>query len=269
MTIIQPLDREALRQQFAAASPFPFVKIEGFLDPAFARRVAAAYPKFEDAAKQGLAFNGVNEKKKVQITDTKLFAAPVAQLNDALASSEFLSDLSYITGIPDLLADERLVGGGIHVTGPGGRLDVHIDFNYIEDRKLYRRVNLLLYLNSAWQEEWGGHIQLWDQEVKNCRQSFAPAMNRCVIFETSEISFHGVVPVAPAAPVPRISFATYYYTRECPANWSGGVHSTVFRARPEERVRGYVLMPAELIQQRINHGVHKIKQGVKRLVGAR
>jgi hypothetical protein len=268
MDVIQPFDRDALRHKFQAAKPFPFVSIENFLDPAFARDIADAYPKFEDAQEQGRTFNAVNEKKKVQITDARSFPAPVAQLNTALASPAFLSNLSHITGIPHLLADEFLEGGGMHVTGPGGRLDVHIDFNYMERRKLYRRVNLLVYLNPVWDEKWGGDIQLWDEDVKHCRQSFAPVMNRCVIFETSEISFHGVVPVSASAPVPRISFATYYYTRERPANWVGGVHSTVFKARPEERVRGFVLMPAEAIQQRISLGVHHLKRGIKRLVNA-
>ena len=138
-------------------------------------------------------------------------------MNDLLASDEFLNDLSHITGIPNLLADEQLVGGGIHVTGPGGRLDVHVDFNFIAERKLHRRLNLLLYLNSPWEDSWGGQFQLWDKDVRHCEATFAPLFNRCVIFETSEISYHGVVPVSPNAPSPRKSFATYYYTREAPA----------------------------------------------------
>jgi Rps23 Pro-64 3,4-dihydroxylase Tpa1-like proline 4-hydroxylase len=187
-------------------------------------------------------------------------------LNEALASPEFLSDLSYFTGIPNLLADEELVGGGIHITGPGGRLDVHVDFNYLETRQLHRRLNLLLYLNPTWEEQWGGHIQLWDRDVKSCQQAFAPAFNRCVIFETSEISFHGVTPITPAASLPRISFATYYYTRQAPPNWKGTVHSTIFKARPEERFRGYVLMPAEIFQRRLTSEVRRLKQSVKRLI---
>ena len=209
---IQPLDREVLRQQYRTARPFPFVKIESLVDPAFAREVAAAYPTFETATARGRQFQSVNERKKVQITDVRFFPESVAQLNAALASPQFLADLSYITGIPALLADPELVGGGIHVTGPGGRLDVHVDFNYIESRKLHRRLNLLLYLNPVWDEQWGGHIQLWDKDVTACEAAFAPALNRCVIFETSAISFHGVTPVTLAAPIPRQSFATYYYT---------------------------------------------------------
>jgi hypothetical protein len=264
--MMRSYDREALRRRFTSAEPFPFVKIENFLDPVFAAEVAAAYPSFEVAVAQGRTFKAVNERKKVQVTDASVFPGPVAQLNKLLASSAFLDDLAYIAGIPNLLADEQLTGGGMHLTGPGGRLDVHVDFNFISERKLHRRLNLLLYLNPTWEESWGGHIQLWDKDVKNCREAFAPRLNRCVIFETSDISFHGVVPVTTAAPYPRISFATYYYTREAPPNWDGKVHSTIFRARPEERLRGFVLMPATKMQRAIVAGMRKIKRQAKKMV---
>jgi Rps23 Pro-64 3,4-dihydroxylase Tpa1-like proline 4-hydroxylase len=212
-------------------------------------------------------FATVNERKKVQITDASKFLAPVAELNDLLASEKFLSDLSYITNMPNLLADDQLVGGGIHVTGPGGRLDVHVDFNYIEERQLHRRLNLLLYLNSGWDENWGGQIQLWDKDVKHCEAAFAPAFNRCVIFETNEISFHGVVPVSHAAATPRKSFATYYYTKEAPAHWTGISHGTIFKARPEEKVKGLVLMPAEAARARFDYGIRKLRGSIKRMIG--
>jgi Rps23 Pro-64 3,4-dihydroxylase Tpa1-like proline 4-hydroxylase len=260
------LDREVLHLQFTRAKPFPFMKIENFVDPDFAREVASAYPTFDDAMTTGRSFKTVNERKKVQITDAKQFSAPILRLHEMLSSPQFLADLSYITGIPNLLADEELVGGGVHVTGPGGRLDVHIDFNYMEGRQLHRRVNLLLYLNPTWQEEWGGQIQLWDRNVRTCEQQFSPALNRCVIFETSDISFHGVTPVSPAAPYPRLSFATYYYTREAPVNWKGDVHGTVFRARPEERFRKYVTAPAEKLQHTLALHTNSLKRGIKRLI---
>jgi 2OG-Fe(II) oxygenase superfamily len=267
--MMQSHDREALRRQFISAEPYPFVKIDDFLDPAFANEVAAAYPSFEVAMSRGINFDAVNERRKVQVTDASVFPGPVAELNKLLASPAFLTDLSYVTGIPNLLADEQLDGAGMHLTGPGGRLDVHVDFNLIEERKLHRRLNLLLYLNPIWDESWGGHIQLWDKDVKNCRETFTPRLNRCVIFETSDISFHGVAPVTTAAPCPRISFATYYYTREAPPNWDGKVHSTIFKARPEERFRASVLMPAEIMKRRFAAGIRQIKQEVKRLVAGR
>jgi Rps23 Pro-64 3,4-dihydroxylase Tpa1-like proline 4-hydroxylase len=190
----------------------------------------------------------------------------VAELNDLLASKRFLNDLSYITNMPNLLADKELLGGGIHVTGPGGRLDVHVDFNFIEDRKLHRRLNLLLYLNSPWDESWGGQLQLWDKDIKHCEATFAPIFNRCIIFETNEISYHGVVPVSPDTPTPRKSFATYYYTKEAPAHWTGISHSTIFKARPEEKMKGLLLMPAESAKAKIDAGIRSLKDGIRGLI---
>lgn len=264
--MLQPFDREALRTEFAAAKPYPHVKIDGFIDPKKAAEIAAAFPTFELALSQGRTFSKVNERKKVQISDSKLFPKPIAELNDLLASPSFLSDLAYITAMPHILADEQLLGGGIHVTGPGGRLDVHVDFNYIEERKLHRRLNLLLYLNPVWEEKWGGHFQLWDRDVKHCEATFTPIFNRCVIFETSDISYHGVLPVADVAPTPRKSFATYYYTKEAPGHWTGASHSTIFKARPEERLRGMILMPAESAKAKLDARINRLKDGIKRLI---
>jgi hypothetical protein len=154
--LIRPLDRERLREQFRNARPFPHIAIENFLVPGIAEEVAGVYPSFEKAHEQGFKFNFVNEQQKIQVTDRSKFPDPVARLGAAIMSPEFLADLEFITGIPGLLADEQFAGGGMHLTGPGGRLDVHVDFNQLEDRKLYRRLNILLYLNPVWREEWGG-----------------------------------------------------------------------------------------------------------------
>jgi hypothetical protein len=263
--MLQALDRERLRHKFANAKPFPYVKIDNFINPAKAEAISAAFPEFELATLTGLTFATVNERKKVQITDASKYPPSIAELNELLASPRFLDDLSYITDIPRLLADERLTGGGMHITGPGGRLDVHVDFNYIADRKLHRRLNLLLYLNSQWEESWGGHFQLWDRDVKRCEASFAPILNRCVIFETSEISYHGVLPVSTDAQSPRKSFATYYYTTEAPEQWTGVSHGTIFKARPDERLKGTVLMPVEAVRRKISSFVGRLKKRVKRV----
>jgi hypothetical protein len=262
--MIQPLNREALRRQFQEAVPFPSIAIDEFLDPKFAREVAASYPTYAEARGSGHEFSAVNEKKKVQITDAATFPEAVAKLNELLSSPGFIEDLEYITGIDNLLYNPELRGGGMHLTGPRGRLDVHIDFNYDEERKLHRRLNILIYLNEGWPDDWGGGVELWDQKVRACAHSFKPELNRCVLFATSDISFHGVEPVTCPAETQRISFAAYYYTKEAPAHWDGTIHSTVFKARPEERFRGYVLMPFEKSGKGL---VRSAKRIVKRLIG--
>jgi Rps23 Pro-64 3,4-dihydroxylase Tpa1-like proline 4-hydroxylase len=264
--IIAPLDIPQLRQQWQTAEPFPHFKIDGFLDDDFAREVAAAYPTFEQAVGQGRMFNFVNEQKKVQICDRDRFASPIRRLSDAVASPEFRAALTEITGIESLLDDPDLEGGGIHVTGPRGRLDVHVDFNYVEAKKWHRRLNFLLYLNPVWQEEWGGHVELWSQGVRQLHHSFRPILNRVVVFETSEISFHGVAPVTCPEHVARQSFASYYYTKEAPVGWDGQNHSTIFQARPEEMLRQYVLMPAEKLQRRLRDEGRRARRLVGRVL---
>ncbi|MEM6992922.1 MAG: 2OG-Fe(II) oxygenase [Myxococcota bacterium] len=266
--VIQPLDIVALRAEFQKAQPFPFIVVDDFLEPEFAREVAAAYPSFSEALDRGFAFDFVNEKKKIQISEADKFPDPVQRLNEAISGPEFLSQLEEITGIENLLADTELAGAGMHVTGPQGRLDVHIDFNLLEERKLHRRLNILIYLNPEWHRSWGGEVELWDRQVKRCHHSLSPVLGRCVVFETSERSFHGVAAVQCPEHQVRKSFAAYYYTKEAPARWDGKFHDTVFRARPDERFRGYVLMPAERAQRAMQQRWAGVKRRIKSIVGA-
>jgi len=265
--LVKPLDRDALRARFRAAEPFPFVVIEDFLDPDFALEVARSYPNYEDAQQLGRTFKGVNENRKVQICDYDRFPNPVKKLADALAAPEFRQALSEISGIPDLLWDDSYAGGGMHQTGPHGLLDVHVDFNRLEGTGNFRRLNLLLYLNPEWSSEWGGALELWDRDVRKCHHTLVPAQNRCVIFETSEHSFHGVTRLTCPPAMSRKSFALYFYTREAAQGIEGKSHSTIFRARPEEHLKKHLLMPAEKLEHQIGRVVRAGKDAVKKLVG--
>ena len=260
---INPIDRDALRAQVRASTPFPNFCIDNFLDASFAREVVQCYPDYESALQMGRSFNAVNERGKVQITDSNRFAPPVLKLNEALSSPEFLSLMSYAMDIPDLLPDPELDGGGMHQTGPRGHLDVHVDFNYITDRQLHRRLNILIYLNEGWQPEWGGEVELWDRDVRVCHHSYLPIFNRCIVFETNEISFHGVTAVKCPEDRARRSFAAYYYTKEAPAHWTGESHTTIFRARPGEQFKGKVLMPMERAQRWMMGALRTTKRMLK------
>ena len=255
---LQPLEIDALSQRFRGSQPFPFVQIDGFLCPDFAREVARTFPDMEAARAVGRSFRAVNEWGKTQVTDASAFPPPIRALQEALADPHWLATLSRITGIPDLLADEELVGGGMHLMRSGALLDVHVDFNLIEDRRLFRRLNILVFLNEGWRPEWGGGLELWDAGVKTRHHCVLPELNRCVIFETSEKSFHGVQKLSCPPGVIRRSFAAYYYTREAPPGWSGRRHTTIFRARPEERFKANVLMPASRLRRALLRPVRRV-----------
>jgi hypothetical protein len=263
ITHINPIDRDSLRDRVRTAQPVPNFCIDNFLEESFANQVLSAYPSFEEATKVGRSFSAVNEKGKVQVTDSSSFAEPIAELNRTLASPEFLELLSDVFEMPNLLADDELVGGGIHQTGSRGHLDVHVDFNYLESRELHRRLNILIYFNKDWKPEYGGNIELWDKDVKHCIHSFSPIFNRCVVFETNQISYHGVTAVKCPEGQARKSFAAYYYTREAPAHWDGQAHGTIFKARPNEVLKGNVMMPLENVRRKLRSAFDGFKQKLK------
>ncbi len=240
-----PIDFDQVREQMRNAPGFPHFCIDGFLDPAFAQEVHDAFPSYADAERIGKSFTAVNEKRKTQITDVRLFPAPIRRLHELLASDAFVRQMSHMSGIADLVADPFLEGGGIHETNQGGRLDVHVDFNINERTGLYRRLNILVYFNVGWEEEYGGVLDLWDEDVKHCLARIAPTFNRAAGFATSATSWHGVTPVSCPPGSMRRSFAANYYTKEPPPGWDGVKRSTVFRARPDERWKGQVAMPVE------------------------
>lgn len=263
MNLINPIDVEAFKHKFQTIEPFPHFCIDNFLDEDFANAVHDAFPTYQSAQKMGKEYNAVNEKRKIQVTDYELFSPVMKQLSDLLSSEEFLSSWSEMTGIPNLIADPELKGGGIHETNSGGHLDVHVDFNFVKEKQLHRRLNILIYFNKDWREEYGGYLDLWDKDVRKRYGYFEPKFNRACGFLTSDISFHGVTPLTCPPAVMRKSFATYYYTKEAPAGWDGEKHSTIFKARPDEWAKGKMFMPYEKILRHTKQTLRQVKNSVK------
>jgi Rps23 Pro-64 3,4-dihydroxylase Tpa1-like proline 4-hydroxylase len=134
-----------------------------------------------------------------------------------LNSSEFITKLETITGIKDIIRnDTTLIGAGIHRIKNGGFLQLHTDFNSYHNHygKLDRRINLIIYMNPDWKEEYKGSLCLCDKEKKICCKKILPILNRCVILNTSNKSIHGH-PERLNVPenVYRNSIAVYYYTK--------------------------------------------------------
>ncbi len=161
------------------------------------------------------------------------------RFDQLLQTDEFLKFISAITSIPKLLYDPDYVGGGTHENRNGQDLDPHIDFNYHPGTRLHRRLNLILFLNSEWEQEWGGALELHrDPSLHPSQDEIAaivPAFNRCVIFETTEHSWHGFRRIAlppEKEHISRRSIAVYFYTRERPATETEASHGTIYVQRP-------------------------------------
>lgn len=119
-------------------------------------------------------------------------------------------------GIPGLISDPTLHGGGLHVTSPGGHLSVHLDYDLHPFMPGMRRaVNLIAFLNPEWRVEWGGALVLCNP-MGEPMVRIHPAPGRMVAFETNDLSYHGVEPVT--GPVERVTAAMYFLAPAGPQN---------------------------------------------------
>jgi len=140
-------------------------------------------------------------------------SAAARQLIWELNSGTFIRALEKLTGIENLIPDPSLRGGGLHQVLPGGVLGVHADFTHHVDYDLERRVNLLLYLNKDWHDDYEGHLELWNRDASRCIKRIRPLAGRCVVFNTDADSYHGHPrPLNCPDGVTRKSIAIYYYT---------------------------------------------------------
>ena len=221
------------RAAYSQAQPFPHIIIDDFLPSFVLEDILKEFPKadsidwqkFDNTAEKKLA-----SKNELQMRDTTRLL--LYQLN----SSVFINFLESLTGIDGIIPDPHFEGGGLHQIERGGYLKMHVDFNRHSKLHLERRLNLILYLNKNWQEEYGGHLELWDKDMTRCEKKILPIFNRCVIFNTTEFSYHGhPEPLNCPEGQTRKSLALYYYSNELPAQETFNVHSTVFRARPEDK----------------------------------
>jgi hypothetical protein len=220
-----------LAKRYRENKPCPHILLEDFIDPHTALAMAEQFPQpTSDAWTQ---YKHANENK-LGMPKRELFPPTIGAVVDELNSPEFVTWVSELTGIPGLVADPMLEGGGLHQSGPGGYLNVHTDFSMHHfHTNWHRRVNLILYLNPGWHEEWGGALELWEGKMARCGAKYPPLLNHALIFTTDERSLHGFPdPLTCPEGESRKSLALYYYTVE--QEGESKVHSTDYFARPQD-----------------------------------
>lgn len=224
------LDRQAdIKADFQSKEPFRYVMFENFFSQEIAELIYENYPQIKDGLWDGTTY--IDQKNKFQknkFEENSIFTKLFKELN----SQPFLDWLQGISQIEsELLGDEELFGGGLHQSTRGAFLNVHVDYNIHPTTKYNRRLNVLIYLNKEWKDEYEGHLELWDltEGSKNLIGKFSPNFNRCIIFETNEISYHGhPKPLSTPPNINRKSIATYYYTKSRPQHEIAASHNTVY-----------------------------------------
>lgn len=202
---------------YQQAVPFQHVVLDNFLPSHVAETALEHFPKppspvWLDWKKR----DTVHQPKKQGIGDAsrlKGVAPELINILNSFNSYPFLNFLGKLSGIDKLLPDPHFFGGGLHQILPGGKLSVHTDFNKLNSLDLYRRINVLFFLNKNWQSSYNGDLELWSTDGKRRIKSIAPNFNRLVIFNTDKKSYHGHPhPLASPSGITRKSLAFYYYT---------------------------------------------------------
>lgn len=233
----QSRDLNQLANQHTAlyknAQPFPNINFDDFFNEDFLTEVLAEFPDLSE--KDSISFNDTKQIKLAGKGESN-FGPQTKILMHFLNSEPFLNFLQILTGIDEpLISDPYFFGGGQHEIKKGGLLKVHADFNKHPQLKLDRRINVLVYLNKDWKEEYGGDFELWDKNMEKCEKKILPLFNRMAIFSTTDFSYHGH-PDALNCPEDRSrkSLALYYYSNGRPAseiNTNQEKHNTLFRER--------------------------------------
>lgn len=220
-------DPEALHEGYAAAPPFPHIAIDDLFDSDLLEGVLRDFPDPGDTTWR--YFDNAQEKKAG--FDYRATVGPnLRQFLIFLNSPPMLEFLEKLTGIDGLVPDPYFGGAGPHQSFRGGFLKVHADFNWHPKLELDRRVNMLIYLNKDWREDYGGHLELWNQDVSACEQRILPVFNRTAVFNTTDFSFHGhPTPMQCPETMSRKSISMYYYTNGRPEEERSAPHDTVFR----------------------------------------
>ena len=218
-----------IKNEYTSKQPFKYVTFENILYPAKAELIEQEYPTIKDGKWDGTTY--INQKNKFQKT-TFLSGSIMDRVFKEFNSTQFIQWLQNVTTIEEeLVADPDLFGGGLHQSITGAFLNVHVDYNYHPKTKFHRRLNVLVYLNKNWKDDYEGHLELWDlsNSGKMLLDKIAPTFNRCVIFETNEVSYHGhPKPLNTPPDINRKSLAIYYYSQERPQAEVASEHNTIY-----------------------------------------
>ena len=178
------LDR--LSYEYTHACPIEHVVIPNFFSLEMAEKIHAQFPtpdetwfKYENPFEGKYIFNQFKNDD------------PMKKVIDELYSPQFLEYVSKISQVPNLESDPHLNAGGLHAYTRNGMSGVHLDYTIHPVTGKERRVSIMVYMSKNWNESWGGHLKLYDENIENPVKLVHSLWNTAVLFRTNGKAYHG------------------------------------------------------------------------------
>mmetsp|Transcript_22205 Transcript_22205/g.56015 ORF Transcript_22205/g.56015 Transcript_22205/m.56015 type:complete len:400 (-) Transcript_22205:89-1288(-) len=262
---------EELSSSFQAGEPFPHVVIPNFFSEEVATRIEAAFPNPEGEGSRAWKAQGWHVydnpiEGKLALDDVESMEKHDDIFRDMwgeLQSTGLVSLLSNVTKIEGLENDPHLHGAGLHYHPPGSRLEMHLDYSIHPITGKERRVNLIIYMNRDWDDEWGGELALWEGTPNGMTrgpvQKIKPRFNQAALFRTSDISWHGMPDPVRCPPGRARKSVAIYYVSDARAEATPRYKAS-YKARPDDAIRGtaafegYSRLCETRIQRRLEYG---------------
>lgn len=186
---------ELTPQHYQANQPFPHTVIDQVLHDDNARALQSEILALPD---QDFDRYENPFENKYTLRSKEDLPPQLNRLFDFFTSERFVKLLSDLTGY-ELVNDPNKNFWGVHKYQSGDKLDLHVDAGQHPVCGLKKQVTLGLYLSRNWEEQYGGHLELWegdnaknnDAKLTKCRVRVAPIFNRMVIFTNNDVSWHG------------------------------------------------------------------------------
>ncbi len=210
-----------------------FLAIDDFLPTDIAHRIYESYKPTSPAWREMKSFR----EKKMTTKKYGEFPVLLGEVTFSIQDPEVVKLFAQITGIDNQMGDPGLYAGGLSMMRKGDFLNPHIDNSHDQDRKLYRRLNLLYYVTPDWKEEDGGNLELWDIDVKK-KVTIHSKFNRMVLMETDSESWHSVSKVTKPDSF-RCCVSNYYFSPQSPTG-TDYFHITRFKGRPDEPLKRFI-----------------------------